>query len=145
MDEKENAYVRLVQYILPPNLGKCFELVDVSDDKVGDEQVLHLHLDERDLPPSNRTDLSPNGFYEESRIDDFPIREYRTVLHIRRRRWKDADGHTVSNSWNLTAKGTRISEEFALFFLSSGMRHPKYFLRSNSGLMARCSSVRKSV
>ena len=115
MGEKENAYVRLVQYILPPNLGKRFELVD------GDEQVLHLHLDERDLPPRNRTDLSPNGFYEESRIDDFPIREYRTVLHIRRRRWKDADGHTVSNNWNLTAKGTRISEEFALF-LKEGLR-----------------------
>ena len=107
--------------LLPSNLGKCFELVDVSDDKVGDEQVLHLHLDERDLPPANRTDLSPNGFYEESRIDDFPIREYRTVLHIRRRRWKDADGHTVSNNWNLTAKGTRISEEFALF-LKEGLR-----------------------
>ena len=29
--------------------------------------------------------------------------------------------------------------------LTSGMRHPKYFLRSNSGLMARCSSVRKRV
>ena len=31
------------------------------------------------------------------------------------------------------------------FLLTSGMRHPKYFLRSNSGLMARCSSVRKRV
>jgi hypothetical protein len=121
MGEKENAYVRLVQYILPLNLGKRFELVDVSDDKSGDEQVLHLHLDERDFPPGNRTDLSPNGFYEESRIDDFPIREYRTVLHIRRRRWLDSDGHTVSNNWNLTAKGTRISEEFALF-LKEGLR-----------------------
>ena len=29
--------------------------------------------------------------------------------------------------------------------LTSGMRHPKFFLRSNSGLMARCSSVRKRV
>ena len=29
--------------------------------------------------------------------------------------------------------------------LTSGMRHPKYLLRSNSCLMARCSSVRKRV
>lgn len=40
MCENENAYVRLVQYILPPNLGKRFELVDVSDGKIGDELVL---------------------------------------------------------------------------------------------------------
>ena len=31
------------------------------------------------------------------------------------------------------------------FVLTSGMRHPKYFFRSNRGLMARCSSVRKRV
>ncbi len=35
-------------------------------------------------------------------------------------------------------------EDF-LKILTSGMRHPKYLLRSNSGLMARCSSVRKRV
>ena len=29
--------------------------------------------------------------------------------------------------------------------LTLGMRHPKYFFRSNKGLMARCSSLRKRV
>ena len=29
--------------------------------------------------------------------------------------------------------------------LTSGMRHPKYFFRSKSGLMTLCSGVRKSV
>lgn len=32
-----------------------------------------------------------------------------------------------------------------VYLLTSGMRHPKYFLRSNSGFMAHCSSVRKRV
>ena len=32
-----------------------------------------------------------------------------------------------------------------LFFLTSGMRHPKNLLRSKRGLMARCSSVRNRV
>ena len=36
-------------------------------------------------------------------------------------------------------------KEISIDLLTSGMRHPKYFLRSNSGLMARCSSVRKRV
>ena len=34
---------------------------------------------------------------------------------------------------------------FNEILLSSGMRHPKYFLRSKSGLIARCSSVRNRV
>ena len=41
-------------------------------------------------------------------------------------------------------EGSNKSSTF-LYFLTSGMRHPKYFLRLNSGLMARCSSVRKRV
>ena len=32
-----------------------------------------------------------------------------------------------------------------LYFLTSGMRHPKYLVRSKRGLMACCSSVRNRV
>ena len=42
-----------------------------------------------------------------------------------------------------THLGSIINSKY--MHLTSGMRHPKYFLRSNSGLMARCSSVRKRV
>ena len=52
-------------------------------------------------------------------MNDFPIREYRTVLHVRRRRWKDADGKSVSNDWQMVAKGTRYSKEFATFLKNS--------------------------
>ena len=48
------------------------------------------------------------------------------------------DGQTVGTStleWMYTAN----------ILLYSGMRHPKYFLRSKSGLIARCSSVRNRV
>jgi hypothetical protein len=48
-------------------------------------------------------------------MTDFPIRNHKTLLHVRRRRWKDADGNSYSNDWQLVAKGTRISTEFALF------------------------------
>ena len=34
---------------------------------------------------------------------------------------------------------------YLVIHLTSGMRHPKYFFRSNRGLMARCPSVRKRV
>jgi hypothetical protein len=111
----ENAYKKLAGYILPTEFNDYFEVVDVTEDMSGFEQLLHIYLDELDIAPDGRTDLSPNGFYDEVRINDFPIRDHRTILHIRRRRWKDTEGKSVSRNWELVAKGTRHSKEFALF------------------------------
>jgi hypothetical protein len=111
----ENPYMTLVKFILPKEMTDYFDLVKVSSDEYNCEARLHIYLDEKADVPQGREDLSPNGFYEESCINDFPIREYRSILHIRRRRWKDADGKSVSKDWDLIAKGTRYSREFALF------------------------------
>lgn len=105
----------LARYILPQEFEDHFELNDVSEEKVGAEMLLHLYLEEKDEAPEGREDLIPNGYYDEMRINDFPIRDHRTVLHIRRRRWKDKGGKTVSKDWQLVAKGTRHSNEFAAF------------------------------
>lgn len=48
-------------------------------------------------------------------MNHFPINEYRSILHVRRRRWKDAEGKSVSKDWQLVADGTRYSKEFAAF------------------------------
>ena len=112
---KENPDMTLAKFILPSEMTEYFDLVNVRSDEYGGEQRLHLYLEEKASVPEGRPDLSPNGFYEESCINDFPIREYRTVLHVRRRRWKDADGKSVSKDWLLVAKGTRYSKEFATF------------------------------
>ena len=59
-------------------------------------------------------DLRPNGFTEGCDVTDFPIRDHKVVLRIRRRRWLDADGHNaVFNNYELTAAGTSYSKEFA--------------------------------
>jgi hypothetical protein len=112
---KENPYMLLAKYILPSEMYDYFDLVDVAEDRFDDELRLHLYLDEKEMAPDDRTDLSPNGFYEPCCINDFPIREHRTVLHIRRRRWKDAQGRSVSKDWHLVAEGIRYSKEFAAF------------------------------
>ena len=91
---KGNAYVLLARYILPQEFEDHFELNDVSEEKVGAEMLLHLYLEEKDEAPEGREDLIPNGYYDEMRINDFPIRDHRTVLHIRRRRWQDKGGKT---------------------------------------------------
>lgn len=113
----ESAYKLLVSYILPKEINESFDLVDVKIDKLSssEHEMLHLFLNEKATPPNNRTDLTPNGFYPESNVLDFPIREYTTVLHVRRRRWKDAEGKSVHKDWKLAATGTRISPEFAAF------------------------------
>ena len=111
----ENPYMMLAKVILPSEMTEYFDLVKVRTDEYSGEPRLHLYLDEKDKTPDARTDLSPNGFYEESCMNDFPIREYRTVLHVRRRRWKDAEGKSVSKDWQMIAKGTRYSKEFATF------------------------------
>jgi len=54
--------------------------------------------------------LLSNGFYEASTIKDFPLRDKKVVLHIRRRRWKDHEGKSYSRQWDLTAEGTRYSK-----------------------------------
>lgn len=112
---KQNPYVLLASYVLPQELSNYFEVVDVAEEKVDDELLLHIYLEELEAAPEGHADAVPNGFYEETRINDFPVRDHRTVLHIRRRRWKDAQGKSVSRDWQLVAKGTRHSKEFASF------------------------------
>lgn len=110
-----NPYLTLAKYILPSEIFEYFELTNVTEEQREGEMLLHLYLDEKLIAPEGYSDLSPNGFYAESCINDFPIRDHRTVLHIRRRRWTDKDGKTISKDWQLVAKGTRHSKEFAAF------------------------------
>ena len=110
-----NAYEELVSFILPSEIFKSFELIRTEAGVDSGEKVLHIYLDERNNPPACDVPLFPNGFYEPSTMTDFPIRNHKTQLHVRRRRWKDADGKSYSNDWCLVAQGTRISTEFALF------------------------------
>ena len=51
-------------------------------------RVLHIHLDERDLRDEVWHDPKPNGFTEAREFNDFPVREYKVVQHVRRRRWR---------------------------------------------------------
>ena len=107
--------MKLLHYMLPSEFEENFDLIDVVEEQRGNELLLHLYLDEKELQPDGHTGLQPNGFYPESCINDFPIRDHRTILHVRRRRWKDDDGKSYSKDWQLVARGTRHSVEFAAF------------------------------
>lgn len=104
----------LARFILPEEIIDNFDIVGIEE-KSG---VLHIRLDEQAVLPSGYPPerLSPNGFFPSSRVYDFPIRDRKVVLHIRRRRWLEKDtGKSLSRSWEMTAEGTRYTVGFAAF------------------------------
>lgn len=101
-------------YLLPAGTLEYFELVNVLKDKEG----LVLFLEEKNQIPQEYQDqkFHSKGFYPEVRVQDFPIREHKVMLSIRRRRWEDPQtGAIVSRDWDLVMKGTRLTKEFAAF------------------------------
>lgn len=104
----------LAKYILPIEIFNYFDLTNVLED----DGILHLYLDEEPHLPCGYLvgDLDPNGFYPESLIRDFPLRDRKVMLHVRRRRWLEkSSGKSVSRQWELVANGTRYTTEFASF------------------------------
>ena len=110
---KDDLILEFLRYVLPVEIVDYFDLVYMQEI----EGTLHLYLDEANRPPNGDSakPLSANGFYEESMIKDFPIRDRKVILHIRRRRWIDEEGKSHSRHWDLVAEGTRYSKEFASF------------------------------
>ena len=54
------------------------------------------------------------AFAAETLLSIIPIRDHKVVLHVRRRRWLDANGRDVILPHeSLTAPGTSYSKEFA--------------------------------
>ena len=56
------------------------------------------------------------GHSSDLAVDDFPIRGKSVKLHIKRRRWLDVKtNETLQRNWELVAKGTRMTQDFAEF------------------------------
>lgn len=124
MAKKSNtvlAYETLLGIILPAGILEAFEVSEVTEEHTGiieetglERRIIHIHLDERDLRSKEWHDLRPNGFTEAHCINDFPIRDRKVVLHVRRRRWLDENGkNVILPHESLTATGTSYSKEFA--------------------------------
>ena len=106
---------QLLKHFLPEEIFEYFDLIDVKE--TGDN-ILSFYLDEKKVIPENYKDkqLVSNGFDEPITIQDFPLRDKRVYLVVRRRKWKDKEtGKIYSRSWDLTARGTGYSKEFAAF------------------------------
>ena len=104
----------LSQLVLPEVLFKYFKL---TRHKLKGEN-LHFYFTELNNSPDEFKGiiLHSKGFFPEATIQDFPIRGKNVYLHIIRRRWVNTvTKEVVTRNWDLVAKGTRITSEFATF------------------------------
>ena len=100
--------------MLPDFLVDHFEVVSFTNT----EEILHLYFEENAKPPRefDALELVSKGFVDEIIIQDFPLRGKYVYLHIKRRRWTNkSTGEILKRDWNLVAKGTRMTQEFAAF------------------------------
>lgn len=102
------------ELLLPEGMLEYFEVASVRKEN---EQYL-ISLVEKNVQPGEFTgqNLSSKGFLEEITIKDFPIRGRACYLKVKRRRWLNQDmSKIISRDWELVAKGTRMTKEFATF------------------------------
>ncbi|MCY0969749.1 ISAon1 family transposase N-terminal region protein [Chryseobacterium wangxinyae] len=104
----------LLKLLLPEFLINHFEILKFEEEN----NVLHLYFEEKNAVPKEFSSLvvQSKGFLPEITVDDFPLRGKSVKLHIKRRRWTDTkSGNIVQRDWNLIAKGTRMTQDFAEF------------------------------
>tara|TARA_B110000211_G_C13937740_1_gene490161 strand:- start:393 stop:788 length:396 start_codon:yes stop_codon:yes gene_type:complete len=82
------------------------------------EDELHLHFEENNkiLSDLEGRNIESKGFNKEIRIKYFPLRGKLIYLYVKRYRWWDVESlEGLQRDWNIIAKGTRMTVEFAVY------------------------------
>lgn len=112
----ENEYLPLLaQIVLPTQILDYFNISGVEQTAT----EIHISLDEKPSPKlSGDANMVSKGFMEPVSITDFPIRDHKVILRIRRRRWTDTrtgKSFSLPIDLDLVTHGTRYSKEFGDF------------------------------
>ena len=108
------SYQALVRILLPEGILEYFELTKIVESIPG----LNIYLEEKNIIPFEFKDerLESKGFLPEIYIQDFPIRNQKVKLCIKRRRWEVKNtGEIITRDWRVVQQGTRMTKEFADF------------------------------
>jgi hypothetical protein len=103
-----------LEMTLPDGIMDYFEVTQFTKE----EASFRIYLSEKNTPPVEfaADKLTSKGFFDEITVQDFPIRGKASYLHIKRRKWiNETTGDIVFRDWNIIAKGTRMTQEFAAF------------------------------
>ena len=110
-----NQLELLARIVLPSEILDYFEITSVEQTST----EIRIHLDEL-MNPNLSCDVhfESKGFMEAVNVTDFPIRDHKVILVIRRRRWTDmrtGKSFSLPISLDIAFKGTRYSKEFGAF------------------------------
>ena len=100
--------------VLPKGILDYFTVSNIEQT----EENVNIYLSEKNIVPQEyiKDKLVSKGFFDEIRIQDFPLRGKDVFLLIKRRRWfNESTGNSVFRNWDMVAKGTRMTKEFASF------------------------------
>ena len=112
----ENEYLKAIAgVVLPTQILDYFTVVGLEQT----ETEIHISLDEvQDKALSDDIHFESKGFMDAVNVTDFPIRDHKVILKIRRRRWTDTrtgKSFSLPIDLDIVAKGTRYSKEFGAF------------------------------
>ena len=128
---EKNQLELLARIVLPSEILDYFEITSVEQTST----EIRIHLDEL-MNPNLSCDVhfESKGFMEAVNVTDFPIRDHKVILVIRRRRWTIRDhkvilvirrrrwtdmrtgkSFSLPISLDIACKGTRYSKEFGAF------------------------------
>lgn len=117
----------VLSLLLPEGILEWFEVTKIEEkanDKAEGElerhlypKVLHVYLDEILSDAAEERGLRPNGYTEATTVNDYPVRNRKLMLHVRRRRYCDRTGKNVLlNNYKASEDGTRLTVEYGIFF-----------------------------
>ena len=112
---EEKYLYQFAELVLPSELLRYFTIVKLEQSPT----LFRIHLDEKmDDALSEDIHFESKGFMDATEITDFPIRDHKVILVVRRRRWTDTrtgKSFSLPLRIDLTASGTRYSKEFGAF------------------------------
>jgi hypothetical protein len=100
--------------LLPEGLLSYFEIAQVKESS--GEIMIYLEELNNINEGNSLIAYESKGFYPAVLVNDFPVRNKRLLLNIRRRRWiKKETEEYVDRDFHIVAQGTRMTQEFASF------------------------------
>ena len=112
---EENYLYQLAELVLPSEVLRYFSIVKIESSST----LFRFHLDETmEKGLSDDVHFESKGFMDAVEVTDFPIRDHKVVLVLRRRRWFDTrtgKSFSLPLRIDITASGTRYSKEFGAF------------------------------
>ena len=107
-----NILNELARMVLPSEKLEDFEIVKIEQS----ETLIEISLDEKyHAEYRDNTTIESKGFTRVKTITDFPIRDHKVLLHVRRRWYNISEGKSFNRIITLSEEGTSYSKEFATF------------------------------